>query len=310
MPANVETMFSVRETPWHGLGTIIEEAVSSEQALSLAGLDWEVFQTKLICQGTLDEVPGLFANIRSTDQKILGVVSDKYRIVQNRDAFAFTDALLGGGVKYETAGSLASGKRVWMLARMESRMMTDEKVEPYLVFTNSHDGTGAVQVAITPVRVVCQNTLNFALHTARRKWSCAHIGEIGTKLEEASKTLTNAGKYLNQLEEQFRELKLKTMPDDKVREFVNELLPINPEDGDIRKTNVERLRDDVMFRYLYAPDLQPIEKSAYRFLNAVSDFATHREPARRTPNFRENRFMMTADGHPLLDKAYSMVLTL
>lgn len=310
MPANVETMFSVRVTPWHGLGTVIEEAVSSEEALKLAGLDWEVFQTKLICQGTLDEVPNMMANVRSTDRKILGVVSDKYRIVQNREAFAFTDALLGGGVKYETAGSLASGRRVWMLARMESRMMTGEEIDPYLVFTNSHDGTAAVQVAITPVRVVCQNTLNFALNTARRKWSCTHVGEIGAKLEEASRTLSNAGKYLNNLEEEFGELKLKTMTDDQVRKFVNELLPINPEDGDIRKTNVERLRDDVMFRYLYSPDLQLIEKSAYRFLNAVSDFATHREPTRRTPNFRENRFMMTADGHPFIDKAYSMVLTL
>ena len=310
MAACVETMFSVRETPWHGLGIIIKEAVSSEQALKLAGLDWDVIQTKLICQGTLDEVPGYMANIRSTDHKILGVVSNKYKIVQNKEAFAFTDALLGDGVKYETAGSLSSGRRVWMLARMEGRMMTDEKVDPYLVFTNSHDGTGAVQVAITPVRVVCQNTLNLALHTARRRWSCAQIGEIEEKMEEATKTLLNANHYLESLEEEFGELKMKKMTDDKVREFINELLPIEPDAGTLKKTNVERLRDDVMFRYLYAPDLQPIEKSAYRFLNAVSDFATHREPARRTPNFRENRFMLTADGNPLIDKAYSMVLTL
>lgn len=308
MSANVETMFSVRNTPWHGLGTIIQNAVNSEEALKLAGLDWNVTQSKIIVQGTLQELSGYYANIRESDGRILGVVTDKYKIVQNKDAFAFTDELLGGGdVKYETAGSLASGRRVWMLARMEGRMMTDEKVDPYLVFTNSHDGTGAIRVAITPIRVVCQNTLNLALASAKRHWSCVHTGEIDAKMEDAKKTLMNAETYLTALEEEFGELKKKRLTDDKVRELVNELLPIGPDDGEIRKTNVERLREDVLFRYFLSPDLQPIEKSAYRFVNAVSDFATHKDPARRTPNYRENLFMKTIDGNALIDKAYGLV---
>lgn len=308
MSANVETMFSVRNTPWHGLGTIIQNAVNSEEALKLAGLDWNVTQSKIIVQGTLQELSGYYANIRESDGRILGVVTDKYKIVQNKDAFAFTDELLGGGdVKYETAGSLASGRRVWMLARMEGRMMTDEKVDPYLVFTNSHDGTGAIRVAITPIRVVCQNTLNLALASAKRHWSCVHTGEIDAKMEDAKKTLMNAETYLTALEEEFGELKKKRLTDDKIRELVNELLPIGPDDGEIRKTNVERLREDVLFRYFLSPDLQPIEKSAYRFVNAVSDFATHKDPARRTPNYRENLFMKTIDGNALIDKAYGLV---
>lgn len=109
MAANVETMFSTREKPWHGLGTIVAEAPDSGEALILAGLDWKVIQKK-IYTGDRKLIHGYRANVRDTDGQLLGVVSDRYRVVQNEDAFAFTDALLGEGVRYETAGSLQSGK--------------------------------------------------------------------------------------------------------------------------------------------------------------------------------------------------------
>lgn len=307
MSACVETMFSVRETPWHGLGTIIQNAVTSEEALKLAGLDWNVVQSDIICQGTLEKIAGFKVNIRDTDHKILGVVSDKYKPVQNKEAFAFTDSLLGNGVKYETAGSLSSGRRVWMLAKMEGRMVTDEKIDPYLVFTNSHDGTGAIRVAITPIRVVCQNTLNLALQTARRQWSCTHIGDVEEKMEEARATLLNADRYMKELKEKFGDLKLKKMSDDKVREYIDFLFPIQPEEGEIRKINIKRMREDLSMRYFDSPDLMHLEKSAFRFVNAVSDFATHRQPGRSTPNYQENLFMRTVDGNPLIDKAYELV---
>ena len=104
MAAEVETMFSVRVKPWHGIGTIVEECPNSEIALHLAGLDWKVEQ-KDVCtfDGTL--IPGYKANVRDFDQSILGVVSDRYQVVQNEEAFAFTDELLDSGVQYETAGS-------------------------------------------------------------------------------------------------------------------------------------------------------------------------------------------------------------
>ena len=310
MAANVEVMFSVRETPWHGLGQIIESAPTSKDAIKLAGLDWKVIQHDVIDAVTGTVMLGYKANVRDTDNKVLGMVTDRYRIVQNEEAFAFTDALLGEGVTYETAGSLASGKRVWMLARMEGRTLTDEKYDPYLVFTNSHDGTGAIRVALTPVRVVCQNTLNLALKTAERQWACVHKGDIQGKLEEARMTLSNANTYLANLEEEFGEMKLLALTDDQVKAYVDMLLPLDAKDNDRKVRNIEDMRNELMARYLYAPDLQPIEKSAYRFVNAVSDFATHKEPGRRTINFKENRFMKTVDGNPLIDTAYKMMVEL
>lgn len=168
MAANVETMFSTREKPWHGLGTIVAEAPDSGEALILAGLDWKVVQKK-IYTGDRKLIHGYRANVRDTDGQLLGVVSDRYRVVQNEDAFAFTDALLGEGVRYETAGSLQSGRRVWMLAKLPNEyIILGEQVSPYLVFSNTHDGSGAIKVAMTPVRVVCSNTLNLALNTTKR----------------------------------------------------------------------------------------------------------------------------------------------
>lgn len=307
MAANVETMFSVRVTPWHGLGEIIQEAPTSDDAIRIAGLDWRVIQSELICKENGQVIDGFKVNIRDTDKKTLGIVTDRYKIVQNSEAFAFTDALLGEGVRYETAGSLASGRRVWMLAKLEDRIITDELIEPYLVFTNSHDGTGAVRVAITPVRVVCQNTLNLALQTAERQWSCAHKGDIQGKLEEARHTLLNANRYMDELEEDFGELKLIGLTDDKVKAYIEMLLPIDAADTPRKILNIQNMRDELMYRYLEAPDLAPIEKSAYRFVNAVSDFATHRIPGRQTANYQENMFMKTVDGNALIDMAYRIV---
>lgn len=307
MAANVETMFSVRVTPWHGLGEIIQEAPTSDDAIRIAGLDWRVIQSELICKENGQVIDGFKVNIRDTDKKTLGIVTDRYKIVQNSEAFAFTDDLLGEGVRYETAGSLASGRRVWMLAKLEDRIITDELIEPYLVFTNSHDGTGAVRVAITPVRVVCQNTLNLALQKAERQWSCAHKGDIQGKLEEARHTLLNANRYMDELEEDFGELKLIGLTDDKVKAYTEMLLPIDAADTPRKILNIQNMRDELMYRYLEAPDLAPIEKSAYRFVNAVSDFATHRIPGRQTANYQENMFMKTVDGNALIDMAYRIV---
>ena len=121
MAANVESMFYVREVPWHGLGTKVEEAPTSEEALRIAGLNWTVDQTPVYTDSGL-LIPGYKANRRSTDGSILGIVSDRYKIVQNTEAFEFTDAIVGetedGVVKYETAGSLCGGKRIWLLAKM------------------------------------------------------------------------------------------------------------------------------------------------------------------------------------------------
>lgn len=327
MAANFESGFSANGIElWHGLGEIIKDAPTSEDAIRIAGLDWDVIP-KPIYDEFGRELPGYKVNIRSSDNMALGIVTDRYKVVQNREAFAFTDELLGQGVRYETAGSLSSGKRVWMLARMENTWLAEEEISPFMVFTNSHDGTGAIRVAMTPVRVCCENTLNLALKTADRHWSCVHKGDIMSKLEEARFTLASAERYMKALEEEFGELKLKKVTDKQVEDMTDKLLEIefNNLFNKALKTGkivdfkerlrqqkyedkLKRKKNDIITIYHDKPDLVGTERSAFRFVNAVSDYATHTDDHKQTKNYQENLFMRTIDGNGLIDTAYQLAL--
>lgn len=307
MAANVETMFYTREKPWHGLGIMVAEAPNSKDALRLAGLNWKVLQEPVYTENE-ELIQGYKANVRDTDRKVLGVVTDRYKVIQNEEAFAFTDTLLGEGVRYETAGSLQEGRRVWMLARMPREFIIGgERISPYMVFSNTHDGSGAVKTALTPIRVVCNNTLNLALRTAKRSWSMIHTGDISGKIEEAKNTLLLADEYMTALGQEFENLRKIKLSEKQVLDYIKILLPMEENYSLLQKRGVEKLRADMKMRYFDAPDLKDVGNNGYRFVNAVSDFATHSTPRRKTANYKENIFARTADGNPMIDRAYQLV---
>lgn len=307
MAANVETMFYTREKPWHGLGTMVAEAPNSKDALRLAGLNWKVLQEPVYTENE-ELIQGYKANVRDTDHKVLGVVTDRYKVIQNEEAFAFTDTLLGEGVRYETAGSLQEGRRVWMLARLPREFIIGgERISPYMVFSNTHDGSGAVKTALTPIRVVCNNTLNLALRTAKRSWSMIHTGDISGKIEEAKNTLLLADEYMTALGQEFENLRKIKLSEKQVLDYIKILLPMEENYSLLQKRGVEKLRADMKMRYFDAPDLKDVGNNGYRFVNAVSDFATHSTPRRKTANYKENIFARTADGNPMIDRAYQLV---
>ena len=307
MAANVETMFYTREKPWHGLGTMVAEAPNSKDALRLAGLNWKVLQEPVYTENE-ELIQGYKANVRDTDRKVLGVVTDRYKVIQNEEAFAFTDTLLGEGVRYETAGSLQEGRRVWMLARLPREFIIGgERISPYMVFSNTHDGSGAVKTALTPIRVVCNNTLNLALRTAKRSWSMIHTGDISGKIEEAKNTLLLADECMTALGQEFENLRKIKLSEKQVLDYIKILLPMEENYSLLQKRGVEKLRADMKMRYFDAPDLKDVGNNGYRFVNAVSDFATHSTPRRKTANYKENIFARTADGNPMIDRAYQLV---
>ena len=307
MAANVESMFYVRTPVWHGLGTRVEEALTSKDALHHSGLDWTVRQEPMMTE-TFLTVPGCKANIRNDNNAILGVVSDSYQIVQNEEAFAFTDALLGEGVRYETAGSLDGGRKVWLLARLpEKYQLVGEDVDPYIVFTNTHDGSGAIKVAPTPIRVVCQNTLNLALNTAKRCWSTKHTSNVHSRMEDARNTLFYADKYMKALQQEAERLSMQRVTDKMFYNLIDKLMPVEDDASEQTKANNLKLRSDVINRYFYAPDLVDLPKNGWRFINAISDHATHAQPLRMTKNYQENLFDKVITGHPLTDKAMKLL---
>lgn len=308
MAALIESLFYVRETPWHGQGIRVEDAPTSEEAIRLAGLDWTVDQQKIyLADGT--EVKGNYANVRSSDNKPLGIVGDRYKIVQNTDAFAFTDALLGEGVRYETAGSLKDGRVIWLLARMPEQIeILGDKVDPYMVFTNTHDGSGAVRVCMTPVRVVCNNTLNAAMRGAKRVWSARHTGSVTNKLDDARETLQFANQYLQETKNTFEELHKVKLNDFTLYRMVDNIIPITGDMTDRQKTNQQSIRDDILLRYKEAPDLKVLDHTGARLVQAVADTTSHMQPFRQTANFEENRFKKTLDGNEILDRTIGILL--
>lgn len=307
MPAAVETMFSNRIVPWHGLGTIVAEAPSSKEAINLAGLDWNVESKKIYTEdGTI--VPNQYANVRDKDGSVLGVVGERYQIVQNSDAFEFTDALLGEGVKYETAGSLKDGRQIWLLALLpDDFKVLGDKVAPYVCFTNTFDGTGSIKVACVYTRVVCSNTLNMALKGAKRTWSARHTGNIDQKMEQARQTLELSRDYMNALNTTFEELYKVKIDKDKVIKLVDDLVPV-AEDATSRVVeNANRIKSDIIFRWEEAPDLKEREKTGARFIQAVTDTASHISPARLTQNYQANFFASMINGNDLADRAMKLV---
>ena len=304
MAHEVETMFSTRVTPWHGLGNVVSEAPDSKTALQVAGLDWNVLQKDVYTQEGF-YIPGYKLNYRDSDFQQLGIVTDRYKVVQNVDAFRLTDGLLGAGVKYETAGSLQGGRRTWILAKLtEQYIIAGDKITPYLLVMNSHDGTSSIKVCMTAVRVVCNNTLNLALSTAKRMWQTKHTENIMDRMDDAKETLFFAHGYMSELGKAIDKLNQTKLQDKKVIEYMQTFFPVSAELSDIQRKNNSRLLEDLKHRYFDAPDLQHVGKNAYRFINAVSDFATHAEPIRRTKNYDENLFIKTVEGNPMIDRAF------
>lgn len=190
------SMMYVANVPWHGLGTKLEKPPeNAEEALKAANLDWEVGLKKVYCMenGVHYEIAKKRAIVRldkwgQEDGQPFGLVHSDYRVLQNREAFAFFDGLVQTGkVAFETAGALGRGERVWVLVKVEGEIVVkgDDRVEKYLLLSTGHDGSTAVQIRFTPVRVVCQNTLVLSLASGADLFRIYHTAALKKSLADA-----------------------------------------------------------------------------------------------------------------------------
>jgi len=177
MSHEVETMAYAGEVPWHGLGVPVNNDLTPEEMLKAANLDWEVKKVPMEYSfdddGTVLEVPNKFALVRATDGNLFDIVGPGWRPLQNEDAFElFNDFVKQGDMEMHTAGSLKDGQIVWALAKMNNtfEVSSGDAIEQYLLLVNPHKRGKAIEVMDTDIRVVCRNTMNFALksHSTRR----------------------------------------------------------------------------------------------------------------------------------------------
>jgi phage/plasmid-like protein (TIGR03299 family) len=260
-----DSMLSVRETPWHGLGAVLDDYPEGiEDALQKSGLGWNVRQGDLLVVerpewkddfGVLQPavtrpVEGYRANLREDDGALLGVVSDDYKVVQNVEAFRFLDALIGSDLYFETAGSLMNGKRVWVLVRLPEFMeVGGDETATFVYCANSHDGSMAVTAAVTPVRIVCANTLNYALQKsearAERTFKFRHTGDLQLKFDEARKVMGMTVNYAEQFKILGDRLAAVRVPVDQAADLARDLFPTTDDLGKIavrnRAESVERV---------------------------------------------------------------------
>jgi len=215
MPAEVETMFYYNEVPWHGLGTKVDHVLSAEEAITTAGLDWEVGTIPIYVNNVAGikgyrKIEGKKAITRLTDGKVMGIQGDGYTPWQNKDAFQFFDAVVATKeAKFHTAGSLMGGQRVWILAKLNGGgpiSIKGDAVDKYLLLMNGHDGKLARKMFFTPVRVVCMNTLMAAESDAAKGGAIfyrRHTGGMGTHdIENAREILGLTLKFYERFTEQ------------------------------------------------------------------------------------------------------------
>jgi len=197
-------MMFTGDTPWHGLGTKLNAPATAQETISAAGLNFDVTLSNMTTtDGIL--IPSRKAVVRTDTNAVLGVVGNSYVPVQNRQAFGFLDAIAAeGGIRYHTAGALRKGERIWLLGKLTGQIRvkgSDDLTEKFILLSNSHDGSSALRVFFTPIRVVCSNTLAMADRSGKGEGiSIRHQGNLPAKVREAQEVLGLARRYYDDLE--------------------------------------------------------------------------------------------------------------
>jgi len=231
------SIFSVNEKPWHGLGQIVTEYPTSKQVLEYAGLNFIVEKRELFTlnktNGNIDlKVPEYFATVRTDTQAVLGMVGKQYEVVQNEDAFLFFDAIVQGeGILYETAGALGKGERILITAKLPNyiKVGREDLIEQYLFLATSHDGSGSITAAFTPVRIVCNNTLNAALKNRSNSIKIRHTANAKERLEQAHQLMGITNTLSSQLEDIFNSWSKVRITDEAVLKLIQLALVPNKE---------------------------------------------------------------------------------
>jgi phage/plasmid-like protein (TIGR03299 family) len=227
---NGKVSFAARgEKAWHGLGQYVSEAMTSQQAIELGGLNYTVEKRPLYApgwEGTMVEAEGHYGNVRTDTNDILGIVKGRYNIVQNKDAFGFFDTIIDKGEAiFETAGALGKGERIFVTAKLpEDMLVRGEKVEKYIMLTNSHDGTSKIIAGFTPIRVVCNNTLTAALKNLDNKVSISHTASADSRLKEASRVMGIASKYMDEVNMTFESMTTRKLSDLEMKYFIETVM--------------------------------------------------------------------------------------
>ena len=297
-----------RNLPYvNAFGTVdISSANNVNEALQLSMLDWNV-DSKIIYNENGEPYERFRANVRESDGKLLGIVTDRYSIVQNIDAFDFVDNLVSEGFEFDRAGQFRDGRSIWVMGSLPKTQILGDDISNNVVFVNSHDGSSGVKVMMTPVRLICSNMLNLALRKADRIWATKHTGGIYTKLEEAKYTLGLVNKYMEELNNEAERLANIKISDADIEKIFDIIYPVDINKDSERKINNISIIKDNFIQCYNAADISQFRGTVYGAVNAMSDLISHKVPARASQSFYENYWDKLINGHPDFDKFYNNI---
>lgn len=290
----------------NAFGTVdISSANNVNEALDMAGMNWDV-ESSIIYDSMGNEIPGYRANVREDTHETLGIVSDRYHIIQNETAFDFVNELpMQGNFKFESAGVFRNGRSIWVMGSLPEVNILGDNVSNNLVFVNSHDGSSGVKVMMTPIRLICSNMINLATKNANRIWATKHTSNITTRLEEARYTLDLANKYMIALDNEANIMVNKKITNGDIEAILDKMFPIDYNKDTQRKINNVILFKNNFFTCYNESDIAQFKGTAWGAINAMADLIDHKLPNRNTDNFYSNHWKNLINGHTVVDTFYN-----
>lgn len=295
-----------RQSTFANLGTSVVNSATVEEALVNAGLNYEVHKRPIFTNGVMIE--GNYATCPTFDDgqsygTPFGIVSDKYEVIQNNEAFSFIDCI--PELEFKKMGTTKGGM-IYFIGELPELNILGDSYNPYLIFRNSHNGRYNLQVTICPLRIVCQNQFNIAFKESPNTITIRHSRQAPERIEQARRVITAHGEYYNHLKIQAEEWATQHIGAFSVQQVIDDLFPIKEDMKDFQKERMEESRA-LFNKALNSNDNQNFKNSVWGMINAYSDYITHREPARKTETGTENRFMSVTFDPALMNNFIQLV---
>lgn len=318
MSHEVEKMVFAGATPWHGLGTEIDDATNFWDAFKLAGLDWEVETEPLYRKGAADQVVGeevkAQAAVRTSDDKVLGVVGPRWTPLQNRDAFKVFEPLIDSGdMRLHTAGSLRGGERVWVLCQLgleNTEIVPNDEIAKFALLSNGHDGKLAVHFGFTPIRVVCANTEAMARSSKASKLiRIRHHRFVKNNVEKLRDIMNLADQEFEATAEQYRFLASKQINASDLHKYVKIVLDVQQQEDDDLSTRTKNIIGKVEEFFLIGKgnDMPGVNGTYWAAYNGVTEYLNYEKG--RTNENRMDSLWFGQNGN-LSQKALDTALAL
>ena len=274
-----------RTTTFANIGTDISGLTTSEAVLNAANLNYNVVKKNMYLQDVsgnyIDFPDKKFTVVEGTD-KILGVVSSKYEVCQNREAFSFIDYIGGDevGFEYVKAGETKKGL-VYIIAKIPNINLLGDAITPYIIFQNSHDGLNSVKATICPLRIICQNQFNVSFRQSPNTVRIVHSSQMDSRMLAAREMMRDVATYMETFEDTASDLATKRVSYDKVINLFNEVFKYNPEKMSPRQIETfEAARNDFLACY-NSDDNQNFKGTAWGVMNGAADYLTHHRSTRK-----------------------------